>query len=279
MEKIFQFRWQEIKAKLLQPDELPGVVKLIEKAEVFKDWKRSWRPPSISDSLLTNSIDIACADPNHPYVGQFRSYALQVLDKALKDTPRWAEDADWGKPPFGPAYWFETVTSYEQAHAWQQDEEIDTAPVLDACCRYVAAVPSLKGGVLWSHSSQVQMLIVVLWLLYVGAIDEAKQALALPKRYHYAAELNTWTRELVRQWPSEGVATDAALAHFDSLYQRVRDPDWRKSLPSFREQEAAGQCYPSMKSLFRLQLALLRRRLQGRSLAGQWGRLIDEMAA
>lgn len=277
--KNFYFRWQEIKVELLRPDELPAVLKLIEKGEIFKDWNRSWRPPSISDSLLTNSIDMACADPNHPYVGQFRSYALQVLDKALKDTPRWAEDADWGKPPLGAAYWFETVTSYGQAHAWQQDEEIDAAPVLEACRRYMAAVPSLKGGLLWSHSSQVQMLVVVLWLLYVGAIDDAKQALALPKRYRYAAELNTWTRELVRQWPSEGVATDAALAHFDSLYQRVRDPDWRKSLPSFREQEAAGQCYPGMKSLFRLQLTLLRRRLQGRSLAGQWGELIDEMAA
>lgn len=276
----FNDRWQAVKARLLQPDELPGVVKLLDQGTVFRDWKRSWRPPYTSASVLRHAIDMACAEPAHAYVDHFRGYALQVLDKARKDTPRWAQDADWGKPPFGPGYWYETVSLYEQAIAWQQDAEIEAAPVLEACRRYVAAVPTLKGGVLWNYAGQVETLTVVLWLLYLGALDEAKQALALRKSYRYAAHMHAWVRELVRLWPASGVEADSAvIAHFDTLYEQVRDPDWRKVQPSHSEQEAAGQCFPSMQSLFRLQLALLRWRLQGRPLAGQWALLIGEMAA
>ena len=273
-----QKRWLEVNSRLLGPDGLPGIVNSVQRRGLFGEWQRSSRPPYGHD--LAYAVEVACSDPFNPYVELFRDYALQVLDRARSDKPRWAEDADWGKPPLGPGYWYETVVLYEQAAAWKADAEIEAAAVLAACRSYVATAPALKGNVLWNSCTQTQMLTVVLWLLYFDEVAEAKQALALRRSYRYTARFHGWVQGLAQRWPAVGVvASDEALLHFDTLYDEVRDPDWRKQQPSFREQEAAGESFPNTQSLFRLQLALLRRRLQRRPLAAHWSTLIDEMSA
>lgn len=277
----FNASWKQRLAENMGPDGWPGVVAYSERTERQGGWNKGYGAWRVGVDFLSDALEVAFAEPSHTYVKVFQNYALLVLDKARNDLPRWTEDGDWGRSPLGGMNWFETVAPHEIVKAWSINTNVDPRAVLEGCSRFLEAAKEIKGSGLWNHIAQYKYLTAVLLSLTFGGVEKAKPMLALRKSYKATQEFRSWIEGLVKLWPTDGhPASSECMAHFNALYEKVRDPDWRKDLPSTREEEAAGSFYPGKKSLFLLQLGLLRwHGLEKRTLAGNWPNLIEEISA
>lgn len=262
-------------------DGLPEVIKLIDRVASEGGWNRGYGPWYAAKSYFSHALRVSFAAPTHSYITVFRDCTLRILSDARDDSPRWAKEGDWAPVPLGGMNWFDTVVPLELAKAWSKDSEVDGSAVLEACERFFHSAKGVGWSRLWNHSCQYQYLTAVLFTLTFGGVDKARPMLALRKSFKATQEFRSWVEGLVTLWPAKGQTASAeCLAHCDGLYEEVRDPNWRKDLPSTREEEAAGSFYPSEKTLFLLQLGLLRwHGLQKRPLAGNWANLIEEISA
>lgn len=273
--------WIQILERRMAPDELPGVIVYKQKSKLAEQPNLGTRIWSSATYDLSNAFEVAFAERDHPYVQVFQTYALRLFDRIRSESARWSDDGDWGALPMGGFYWFETAAPHEIAKAWSLDADLDAKAVLAACDKFLEAAKQIKGTGLWNDMVQCKYLTAVLFSLTFGGLEAAKPMLALRKSFGPTQQFRLWVERLFKLWPASGeAASSECVAHFDELYEKVRDPNWRKDLPSIREEYAAGSVYPSDKTLFLLQLGLLRRcGLENRKLAGDWASLIDQLSA
>jgi hypothetical protein len=236
---------------------------------------------TVEDELRT-AFDVACVDPNHPYVRLFLDRSVALAAEVDRHADRWDERWRTGS---GQRAGF--LVAKALTEAWQRDDDLDASLLSRAAEEAFRVTGSQWHGHEWMQQSLYFE--AVQCLLLAGAAEEARAALKTRKRFGATRRYFEWMQQITEP----GLDQPQRIARFDELFDLVRHPrfsplggeraqrieELSRGVPSSFTQ-ARLQWQFSADPCLRLRLAALRWRwAQGSSARGSWRQVIGQVSA
>ena len=268
----WQAAWQDSLKERMDPKLGLPAVHAKYPTNIDENVKKTKSPGATAAYAFEYVIDIGCVDPDHPYVGDFLGWTIQMAETMLADARRW--ESQWAV--LRPAKHSLLTGVLALAYGMREDKEPD-ATLLDISRQdAIQAFDEARGKTWMAPDAQAEYLRSVQFCLLGGDVSSAAQMLRGKRRFgwtqHWHDPLAAVIRNLEATDGKRVTDTDVINA-FDKLFDFVRAPKYQRS-------KEKGETMGSPRALIRLQLATIRHKfVDGLPVAGCWRQILKSISA
>jgi hypothetical protein len=227
-------------------------------------------PGGTAGDAFGYAIDIGCVEPDHPYVRDFLAWTIEMGETMRGDARRW--ETQWAVLRHEERSLLYGILAL--AYAMRDDAAPDRTLLTSSRTDAMEAYKEAKGW-MWADS-QSHYLSSVQFCLIEGDVAAAVQMLKCKRRFIWTRDWYEWLVGFVGNIVAAGggpLTSSAAISAFDELFDRVRNPKFKKS-------KEKGQDMLISRSLLRIHLAILRHKyIDGGPVADCWREILQSISA